>query len=127
MLKMNKLLSVILILLSLTTASALLMGKAPLIKIISLMMLLVTIAALNSKGGVYARWVGYINGLLLIVFSLISAEVVLFPEPGNSVDLIFLTLSASVGLLGSGIIIGIRSAATLPISETETNEESIKK
>ena len=93
------------------------MGKAPLIKIVSLMMLLITVAALNTKGGIYARWVGYINGLLFIVFSLISAEVVLFPEPGNSVDFIFLTLSASVGFLGFGIIIGIKSAIKVPVED----------
>lgn len=114
---MNKVLSIILIFLSLTTVYALLIGKAPMIKILSLAGLLITVAALNSKGGLFARWVGYINGLLFIVFALISAEVVLFPKPGGNVDFIFLTISVIVGLLGIGIIVGVKSTANIPVAD----------
>jgi len=112
---MNKILSIVLLLISLTTAYALIIGKAPLIKVLSMLGLLITVAALNARGGIFARWVGYVNGLLFIVFALISAEVVLFPEPGNDVDYIFLTLSVFVGFLGVGTILGIKSAAKIPV------------
>lgn len=115
---MNKILSIILVLISLSTAYALLFGKAPLIKALSLLGLLITVAALNAKGGLFARWVGYVNGFLFILFALISAEVVLFPEPGNNVDYIFLTISVFVGFLGVGTILGIKSAAKIPVAVT---------